>query len=32
MLADNAQVLELAQNYKVYYLLIDDKCKIGIDL
>ena len=32
VLADNAQVLELAQNYKVSYLLIDDKCKIDIDL
>ena len=32
VLADHAQVLELAQKHKVNYLLIDDKYEIDIDL
>ncbi len=32
VLADNAQVLELAQKHKVNYWLIDDKYEIDIDL
>ena len=32
VLADNAQVLELAQKHKVNYCLIDDKYEIDIDL
>ena len=32
VLEDNAQFLELAQKYKVNYILIDDKYKIKIDL
>ncbi len=30
--ADNARYLELAQRYKVNYILIDDKYEINIDL
>ena len=32
VLADNAQVLELAQKHKVNYILIDDKYEVDIDL
>ena len=32
VLADNAQVLELAQKHKVNYILIDDKYELDIDL
>ena len=32
VLADNAQSLELAQKYKVNYILIDDKYELDIDL
>ncbi|MBQ9859543.1 MAG: AAA family ATPase [Clostridia bacterium] len=32
VLADNAQVFELAQRHRVPYLLIDDKYEINIDL
>ena len=32
VLADNAQVLELAQKHKVNYILIDDKYEVNIDL
>ncbi len=32
VLADNAQVLELAQKHKVNYILIDDKYDVEIDL
>lgn len=32
VLADNAQILELAQKHKVDYLLIDDKYQVDIDL
>ena len=32
VLSHNAQVLDLAQNHKVNYLLIDDKYEIDIDL
>lgn len=32
VLADNAQVLELAQRHHVHYVLIDDKYEIDIDL
>ncbi len=32
VLADNAQILKLAQNYNVNYMLIDDKYEIEIDL
>ena len=32
VLVDNAQVLELAQNHKVNYILIDDKYEVDIDL
>ena len=32
VLEDNAQFLELAQKYKVNYILIDDKYEIKIDL
>ena len=32
VLADNAQVLELAQKHKVNYILVDDKYEVDIDL
>ncbi|MBR4866293.1 MAG: adenylate kinase, partial [Clostridia bacterium] len=32
VLADNAQVLELALKHKVNYILIDDKYEVNIDL
>ena len=32
VLADNAQVLELAQKHKVNYILIDDKYEVDIEL
>ena len=32
VLADNAQVLELAQKHKVNCILIDDKYEVDIDL
>ena len=32
VLADNAEVLDLAQKYDVNYILIEDKYEISIDL
>jgi hypothetical protein len=32
VLADNAEVLSLAQKYKVNYILIEDKYEISIEL
>ncbi|MBQ8182677.1 MAG: adenylate kinase [Clostridia bacterium] len=32
VLADNAEMLALAQNHNVNYILIEDKCEINIDL
>ena len=32
VIEENAQFLELAQKYNVYYILIDEKYEINIDL